>query len=81
MQKLTLNPDMLRVESFSPDAAADDAMGTVRGHSYVTVDGRLCSSDDQTVQCGPSDYGWETCAGASCLEKCALSYDTPVCES
>jgi hypothetical protein len=75
MRKLTLDPEMLRVESFAPDT-----IGTVRGHSYITIDYRPCGSDGKTVQCERTDYGWESCAGASCLEKCVETYGIPTCE-
>ncbi|HST61057.1 MAG TPA: hypothetical protein VLK84_20300 [Longimicrobium sp.] len=68
MKKLKLDPEMLAVESFAPDESADDAIGTVRAHSYVTVDYRPCGGE-QSAQCVETDFHWRTC-GNSCVYMC-----------
>ena len=39
MQKLTLDVDGLRVETFAPEAAAHASVGTVRGHLPLHLGG------------------------------------------
>lgn len=69
MRKLTLDPEMLAVETFVADEAADDGAGTVRGHSFVTVNDRPCGGDDPSAQCMDTDYHVYTC-GVSCINMC-----------
>lgn len=38
MHKLTLDPEMLRVQSFATDEDAAAARGTVDGHAFTTLD-------------------------------------------
>lgn len=52
MKKLRLDTDMLRVDSFAPDAAGQ-ARGTVRGHD--TMESEWC-----TMPKGCSDYPCDT---------------------
>lgn len=68
MTKLKLDPETLAVESFAAQEPADDATGTVRGHSFVTVDYRLCGGD-QSAECIETDFHWYTC-GNSCINMC-----------
>jgi hypothetical protein len=79
MQKLKLDPEMLAVESFVPDEHADDAIGTVRGHSFVTVNPyEPCGSGDPSANCMETDFHWYTC-GNSCVNMCFLTGTAPTC--
>lgn len=69
MNKLRLDPDRLRVESFTPDASSAQGTGTVRGHSFVTFNYQLCGSGDASRNCMETDYHWYTC-GVSCVDMC-----------
>ncbi|HYW10400.1 MAG TPA: hypothetical protein VE871_00545 [Longimicrobium sp.] len=68
MKKLTLDPEMLAVESFAPAGVADGAPGTVRGHSYVSAD----------TNCHTDPDGYENSCGHSCINKCRATV-LPVC--
>jgi hypothetical protein len=57
MQKLRLDPNMLRVESFAPDDGAGAPRGTVAAHRADTADA------------GDTDLDILTCAG-SCPPDC-----------
>lgn len=70
MHKLTLNPEMLRVESFTPESGAGATRGTVNARG-------------DTVDAGDTDLDILTCAG-SCPGDCddvqVLTYDgRPTC--
>jgi hypothetical protein len=71
MHKLKLDPEMLAVESFVADEAADDATGTVRAYSFVTVQPhQACGSDEPSANCTDSvDVHLYTC-GNSCINMC-----------
>ena len=70
MNKLRLDPDRLRVESFTPDAAAAQGTGTVRGHSFVTFNSpNGACSEPASQQCQETDKHWYTC-GVSCVDMC-----------
>lgn len=56
MKKLKLDPEMLAVESFTPDEAVDDDIGTVRGHSFVTEPYQACGSDEPSANCQDTDF-------------------------
>lgn len=79
MRKLTLDPEMLAVESFTPDEAADDAAGTVRAHSFVTVQPhQACGSGEASANCMDTDFHVYTC-GNSCINHCFLTGNDPTC--
>lgn len=71
MRKLKLNPEMLAVESFTPHEPADGDAGTVRGHSFVTVQPhQACGSDEPSANCTDTvDVHLYTC-GNSCINLC-----------
>lgn len=78
MRKLTLDPEMLHVESFTPDGDAADRRATVKAHSFVTfVPGQACS-EPASQQCVETDFHWYTC-GNSCINKCRPTGDDPSC--
>ena len=65
MQKLRLDPDDLRVDSFAPaDERGED--GTVFGHSYPNGCFPPSDSDDPFVD----TCGYATCAGITCSQSC-----------
>ena len=78
MRKLTLDPEMLQVESFAADDETAAERGTVRAHSFVTVDNRPCGSDDPSAQCMDTDFHVYTC-GNSCVNMCFLTGTDPTC--
>ena len=80
MNKLKLDPELLLVESFTPEAWPKDGTGTVRGQSFVTLDFRPCGSDDPSAQCVQTDYHWYTC-GYSCVNKCVQTAGIPTCDA
>ena len=72
MKKLVLNVEMLRVESFAPQAERNGQRGTVQGHATLR-----CA----TLQCNPTFYctlGYNTCDMASCVDTCGYPYK-PAC--
>jgi hypothetical protein len=73
MHKLKLDPEMLRVESFAPRGGGDGRRGTVGAFASGSVQAGCSSQTRGGTDCQPTGYGWETCIGYSCLEKCALS--------
>jgi hypothetical protein len=79
MPKLKLDPEMLRVESFAPEAAAVPPRGTVDGHSYVTFNSpNQACSEPASQQCLETDHHLYTC-GASCIEECHPTGGQPGC--
>jgi hypothetical protein len=79
MHKLKLDPEMLTVESFAPDASAGDAAGTVRGHSFVTDHPyQACGSDEPSAYCQDTDFHADTC-GVSYAMACLLTGNDPTC--
>lgn len=80
MKKLKLDPELLHVESFTPDAGPAQSAGTVRAHSFITVNYQPCGSDAPSAECVQTDWHWYTC-GHSCLNKCYLSYGIPTCDA
>jgi hypothetical protein len=79
MHKLKLDPDMLAVESFATDEAEDAATGTIRGHSFVTVNPyQACGSDEPSINCMDTDYHVYTC-GNSCVNMCFQTGTAPTC--
>jgi hypothetical protein len=88
MRKLTLDPDMLRVESFAPEAGAGAPRGTVAGHSGDLGDTDLdiltcagsCAPDCGDAQLAAFTYdGGSTCV-YSCPGKCFLTGFNATCE-
>ena len=69
MRKLTLDPEKLVVESFTPVADAASLRGTVDAHSFVTVNNLPCSEEPST-QCEHSEV-----PGTSCINYCHYSGD------
>ena len=69
MKKLTLDPEMLHVESFAADERGYALSGTVQAHSFVSdlVPSGCCEPASQ--HCQETDYHWETC-GNSCVNMC-----------
>jgi hypothetical protein len=67
MRKLRLDPDDLRVDSFSPVREDGVRQGTVYGHySYPQGCWPPSDSNDPAVD----TCGFGTCAGMSCWESC-----------
>ncbi|HET7229473.1 MAG TPA: hypothetical protein VFJ16_05690 [Longimicrobium sp.] len=67
MRKLRLDPDHLRVESFSPVRDDGGQSGTVYGHySYPQGCWPASDSNDPMVD----SCGYATCAGMSCWQSC-----------
>ncbi|HYR10623.1 MAG TPA: hypothetical protein VEQ60_22795 [Longimicrobium sp.] len=91
MHKLRLDPDMLRVESFTPQGGAGNRRGTVAGHRAGT--GEIGDTDLDILTCAGScppeceeqgvmalTYdGGSTCV-YSCPGKCFLTGFNPTCE-
>ena len=80
MNKLTLNPEMLRVETFAPDDDAAAARGTVAAHSgacdagdtdldLLTCAGSCPPDCEHDAVMALTNDGRHTCA-YSCLAKC-----------
>jgi hypothetical protein len=69
MQKLKLDPEALRVESFAAEDAAA-LRGTVDAHSYVTfgMPNGACG-EPASQYCQQTDFHWHTC-GNSCVNMC-----------
>lgn len=69
MQKLVLNPDDLKVQSFETTPAPDDRRGTVRGH--MDDDDGGDGGGDHTDVCSAvySCADWETCNAACNVEQ------------
>jgi hypothetical protein len=66
MRKLKLDPDTLRVESFTARDAAPDAKGTVRAQSFIpTGDPFAATCQDASANCQETDYHWNTCGVSS----------------
>lgn len=75
MNKLRLDPELLRVESFTPGALSAQGAGTVRAHVFVTSNNPPCNSND----CMPTEYDYDSC-GHSCLNKCVQTIGQLTCE-
>ena len=60
MKKLTLNPELLSVESF-PTVAAPALRGTVRGHD--TMESEWCTTPEtcSDYPCDTLDHSCQTC--------------------
>lgn len=65
MRKLKLDPNQLRVESFSP-AHESREYGTVHGHSYPAHCLAPSDSNDPALE----TCGYATCAGDTCWQSC-----------
>lgn len=70
MQKLRLDPEQLKVETFATRRGGEPARGTVRGH-----DDTVYSCPDPTLYaCNPTDKNYDTC-DISCWYMCFPSDD------
>ncbi|HSU14937.1 hypothetical protein [Longimicrobium sp.] len=70
MRKLKLDPETLRVESFTARDDARGAKGTVQAQSFLpTADPFATSCQDATAYCQETDFHWNTC-GNSCVNMC-----------
>jgi hypothetical protein len=79
MRKLRLDPEALRVESFAPSGETTAEEGTVRAHSYVTVDPYVNACSEPASQyCMETDFHWYTC-GNSCVNMCFPTGNDPSC--
>lgn len=78
MHKLKLDPEMLRVESFTPNDDAAAARGTVDAHSTITRDMLGCTDGDNTSI--STNHIYWTC-GESCIYQCRPTGDDPACYS
>jgi len=78
MKKLKLDPEALRVESFSADRDAGAARGTVDAHSYISHEIGACS-EPASIHCQPTDFHWNTC-GVSCWYMCFPTGPETTCE-
>jgi len=67
MRKLRLDPDHLRVETFSPARDGTGQAGTVQGY-YSYPNGCLPPSDSNDP--AVDTCGYATCAGDSCWQSC-----------
>lgn len=78
MKKLRLDPDQLRVESYTPAESQAALRGTVEAQSYVSdmVPSGCCG--EKSVYCVETDFAWNTC-GASCQFHCYPSANEPTC--
>lgn len=89
MHKLKLDPEMLRVESFTADSAGGAPRGTVNGRADTTGD--IADTDLDILTCAgscPPDCaaaqaltydGGSTCV-YSCPGKCFLTGFNPTCD-
>jgi hypothetical protein len=75
--KLRLDPDQLRVESYTPAENEPPARGTVRGHSFISKEWGPCSGE-ASAYCVETDFHWNTC-GVSCWYQCLPT--GPGCET
>lgn len=79
MRKLHLDPETLRVESFTPRDEPQAAKGTVQAHSYVTDNPYVSACSEPASQyCMETDYHWYTC-GNSCVNMCFPTGNDPSC--
>jgi hypothetical protein len=76
MRKLTLDPEMLRVESFAPGSEGKPAAGTVRGNSIITFNYNPCGGGNPTPDCEDTQWEVETC-GWTCMNECLESGTAP----
>lgn len=62
MKKLTLNPELLRVDSFPTTQGAAAPRGTVRGHDD-TMESEWCTMHDGCSKppCDTLDHSCQTC--------------------
>lgn len=72
MRKLTLNPEELSVDTFTPAPEQNERRGTVRGHDFTEV--ATCNFRNWT--CGVTCNGGSLCGGDS--SNCPPSY-APTC--
>jgi hypothetical protein len=68
MKKLKLDPEALRVDSFSAADAEKAQRGTVAGRSFVTNGVTVCSGG-ATPNCQNTDVHLASC-GNSCVNMC-----------
>lgn len=68
MSKIRLAVDTLHVETFAPRDDDRAERGTVNAHAGTSTQTR------EGTNCLPTGYGWDTCPGFSCVEKCVLSW-------
>ena len=80
MRKLKLDPDTLRVSSFTAQAQDAPARGTVRGQSYVTFDPWQACSEPASQYCQSTDVHLYTC-GNSCVNMCFQTGLDPTCNN
>jgi hypothetical protein len=91
MQKLTLDSEMLRVESFTPDDGPAARRGTVAAHGADTVD--IVETDLDILTCagscapacdGQGVLAWTYEGGSTCVYscpgKCFLTGFQPTCD-
>lgn len=79
MRKLTLDPERLQVESFTPREDDVPLRGTVQANSHVSdMVPSGCCPEDKSMYCQPTDFAVYTC-GNSCVNMCFLTGTDPTC--
>lgn len=77
MKKLKLDPESLRVDSFSAEHLSTSRRGTVAANSFVT-DGVTVCSGEASQNCQSTDVHLYTC-GNSCVNMCFPTGNDPSC--